>query len=93
MLFVLSYLSTVIPAKAGIQGRCFAFSVWSNSKKLSPYGESLFFACAKKSNQKKRFTAAEWLIKHTPPAPPQPCCGFAGPAGFFDATSCRGEKR
>jgi hypothetical protein len=52
-----------------------------------------FFARAK-----KRFTAAEWLINVTQRNTPQSSrpslrYGSAAPTGFFDATSCRGEKR
>ncbi len=51
-----------------------------------PEGRGTGMCRVKESNQKKRFTAAERLIKHTPPARPQLCCGSAEPAGFFDAT-------
>ncbi|WP_434030060.1 hypothetical protein, partial [[Pseudomonas] boreopolis] len=62
--------------------------------KAFAFGESLFFACAKKSNQKKRFTAAERLIKHTPPSRPQLRCGSAERVGFFDgARPLRGRVR
>src|SRR5690606_15927419 len=46
-----------------------------------PEGRGTGMCRVKKSNQKKRFTAAERLIKHTPPARPQLCCGSAEPAG------------
>ncbi len=51
-----------------------------------PEGRGTGMCRVKKSNPKKRFTAAERLIKHPPPARPRLCCGSAEPAGFFDAT-------
>jgi hypothetical protein len=35
-------------------------------KGFRPLGELPFFARAKKGNPKKRFSTAEWLVKHAP---------------------------
>ncbi len=57
--------------------------------------ESLFFACAKKSNQKKRFNTAEWLVKHTRAPRPTRCAlrVRTWPGHFSTAHPCAGEKR
>ncbi len=68
-----------------IQGLCF-WALWAFGDKAKGFrltASYLSLLVQRKVTQRK----------HTPPSRPQLCCGSAEPAGFFDATSCRGEKR
>ncbi|WP_152984430.1 hypothetical protein [Stenotrophomonas terrae] len=69
----------------------------ANAKAFSPLRGASHFSLLvqRKDNQKRRFSTAEWLVKHTLPPRPRRYAtrrGSTPPSGFFDDTSLYRRK-